>query len=133
MYGAVKWHSCAKGWFHSCETPFEIASRLRSGGFQGVEISQPFRSCETGVLGCEMALVCQGVSSQLQNFSQRALGGCEMVSQRKLIFAATPEGCEIFFAATHFRLRNFTAQAFSLFLSFFRFLASLFQFPCNYF
>ncbi|WKA06760.1 hypothetical protein VitviT2T_024645 [Vitis vinifera] len=55
-YGAAKWHLCAKGWFHSCETPFEMASRLRSGGFHGMEISQPFRSCETGVLGCEMAL-----------------------------------------------------------------------------
>ncbi|KAL6320004.1 hypothetical protein AAG906_003101 [Vitis piasezkii] len=56
VYGTAKWHLCAKGWFRSCETPFEMASRLRSGGFQGMEISQPFRSCETGVLGCEMAL-----------------------------------------------------------------------------
>ena len=79
-YGVVKWYSCAKGWFCSCETPFEMAPRLRNGGFQGVESSQPFRSCETGVLGCEMALVCQGASLQLQKFSQRALGGCEMVS-----------------------------------------------------
>ena len=78
-YDAAKWHSCAKWWFRSCVTPFEMASRLQSGGFQGVEISQPFRSCEMGVLGCEMALVCQGVSSQ-----------------RKVIFVVTPEGCKIF-------------------------------------
>ena len=43
----AKWHSCAKKWFRSCETPFQMASRLWNGGFQGVEVSQPFRSCET--------------------------------------------------------------------------------------
>ena len=56
-YGATKWHSCAKGWFRSYETPFEMASRLRNGGFQGVEVLQPFRSCEMDVRGCEVALV----------------------------------------------------------------------------
>ena len=45
-FSAAKWHSCAQGWFRSCETPFQMASRLRNGGFQGVEVSQPFRSCE---------------------------------------------------------------------------------------
>ena len=29
-YDAAKWHSCAKGWFRSCETPFEMAPRLRN-------------------------------------------------------------------------------------------------------
>ena len=29
-YNAAKWHSCAKGWFRSCETPFEMAHRLRN-------------------------------------------------------------------------------------------------------
>ena len=29
-YGAVKWHSYAKGWFRSCEIPFEMAPRLRN-------------------------------------------------------------------------------------------------------
>ena len=28
--GAMKWHSCAKWWFRSCETPFQMASRLRN-------------------------------------------------------------------------------------------------------
>ena len=28
--GAVKWHSCAKWWFRSCKTPFQMASRLRN-------------------------------------------------------------------------------------------------------
>ena len=27
---AAKWHSCAKSWFRSCETPFQMASRLRN-------------------------------------------------------------------------------------------------------
>ena len=27
---AAKWHSCAKKWFRSCETPFQMASRLRN-------------------------------------------------------------------------------------------------------
>ncbi|RVW63967.1 hypothetical protein CK203_049361 [Vitis vinifera] len=57
-YGATKWHSCAKGWFRSYETPFEMAYWLRNSGSQGMESSQPFRSCK-------MALVCQGASSQL--------------------------------------------------------------------
>ena len=86
--------------FRRCETPFRMASRLRNGGFQGVENSQPFRSCETVVPGCEMALVCQG------GFLQRVQGGCEMVSQRRSIFAARRgifaaafEGCKKIFAA----------------------------------
>ena len=33
VYRALKWNSCAKGWFHSCETPFQMASQLRNGGF----------------------------------------------------------------------------------------------------
>ena len=32
VYGAAKWHLCAKGWFRSCETPFQMASRLQNGG-----------------------------------------------------------------------------------------------------
>ena len=27
---AAKWHSCAKKWFRSCETPFQMASQLRN-------------------------------------------------------------------------------------------------------
>nr|CAN65030.1 hypothetical protein VITISV_018080 [Vitis vinifera] len=27
---AAKWHSCVKKWFRSCETPFQMASRLRN-------------------------------------------------------------------------------------------------------
>ena len=111
-FTAAKWHSCAKGWFRSCETPFGMASRLRNGGFQGVEVPQPFRSCETDVLACEMALVCQGVSSQLRKFShlrkfsQRRIGGCETISQREAIFATIL-----------FRLRNLTDHAISSLLS----------------
>ena len=35
--------------------------------FKAWRISQPFRSCEMSVRGCEMALVCQRVVSQLRN------------------------------------------------------------------
>ena len=58
VYGAAKGHSCAKGWFRSCETPFKMEFRLRNGGFQGVEVPQPFRSCEMSVQGFQMALMC---------------------------------------------------------------------------
>ena len=71
--------------------------------FQGMEVSQPLRSCETGVRACEMALMCQGTSSQLRKFSHRVLGGCETILQRESIFAAG-----------HFWLRNFAGRAFSL-------------------
>ena len=54
-YGAAKWRSCANGWFRSCEMEDFKAWR--------------FRSCEMGVRGCEIALVCQGVTSQLRKFS----------------------------------------------------------------
>ena len=36
-YDAAKWHLCAKGWFRSCETPFEMVPRLRKGGSPSVE------------------------------------------------------------------------------------------------
>ena len=45
MYRAAKWHSYAKGWLRSCETPFEMASQLRNGGFQGVEVLQLRNGC----------------------------------------------------------------------------------------
>ena len=117
VYGAVKWQSCAKGWFRNCETPFQMASRLQNGGFQGVEVLQPFRSWETGVRACEMALVCQGTSSQLRKFSQRVLGGCETISQRggrfsqRLTFAAkfrNPCSLLAFWAPLDSQLPSFT-------------------------
>ena len=106
VYRAAKWHSYAKGWFRSCETPVGMASRLQNGGFQGVEVLQPFRSYETDVRGCEMALMCQRASSQLRRFSQRRMGSCESISQREVIFATG-----------HFWLRNFAGHALSLLLS----------------
>ena len=47
-----------------------------------------FRSCEMGLGGCEMALVCQGGVSQLRKFSQRGVWGCEIISQRMAVFIA---------------------------------------------
>ena len=40
---------------------------VRAEGFYGVEVSQPFRSCEMSVRGFQMALMCQKVVSQLRN------------------------------------------------------------------
>ena len=34
-YDSANWHSCAKGRFYSCETPFEMVPRLRNGGSPG--------------------------------------------------------------------------------------------------
>ena len=45
VYRAAKWHSYAKGWFRSCETPFKMAVRLQNGGVQGVEASQLRNGC----------------------------------------------------------------------------------------
>ena len=84
-----------KGGFAAAKHPSKWRLGCKMEDLQGVEVSQPFRSCETGVLGCEMALVCQGTSSQLQKFSQRALGGYETISQREAIFAAAHFCCEI--------------------------------------
>ena len=36
-YGSTNWHSCAKGGFRSCETPFEMVPRLQNGGSLRVE------------------------------------------------------------------------------------------------
>nr|CAN77218.1 hypothetical protein VITISV_036422 [Vitis vinifera] len=69
--------------FRSCETPFQMASRLRNSrlalhtrlqtDFKAWRISQPFRSCEMSVRGCERALVCQRVVSQLRNTLQNGV------------------------------------------------------------
>nr|CAN74739.1 hypothetical protein VITISV_040898 [Vitis vinifera] len=47
---------------------------------------RPFHSYEIGVGGCEMALVCQEVVSQLRKFSQRGAWGCEMIFAAKCRF-----------------------------------------------
>ena len=43
--GAAKWHSCAKGWFRSCETPFEIGARLRNKKISALALRAHF-CCE---------------------------------------------------------------------------------------
>ena len=91
-----------KGGFATAKHPLNWCLGCEMADLQAWKKSQPFRSCEMVVLCCEMALVSQGGFSQLRKFSQRAQGGCEMVSQRRSvfaarrgIFAAAPEGCEI--------------------------------------
>ena len=88
VYGALKWHSCVKGWFRSCEIPCEMGLWLRNWEFLRFGISLPFRSCEIRLLCYEMALVFQEGASQLQKFSQRGAWGCEMISQQSSDFTA---------------------------------------------
>ena len=95
-----------KGGFAAAKHPSKWRLGCKNDGSQGVEVSQPFRRCETGVLGCKMALVCQGASSQLRKFSQRRMGSCENISQREAIFAVVL-----------FRLQNLADHALSLLLS----------------
>ena len=67
-----------------------------------------------------MALVCYGGVSQLQKFSQRVIGGCEIILQRETIFTVMLGDCEIIsqpraiFAGASFGLRNLTDHGFSL-------------------
>ena len=49
MYGAFKWHSCAKKWFRNFEILFKMELWLRNWEFLRFGISQPFRSCEMRV------------------------------------------------------------------------------------
>ena len=54
-------------------------------------VSQLILQLRNGLLGCEMAHVCLGVVSQLRNFSQGGLCGCEMISHEDPFFAAKPQ------------------------------------------
>ena len=58
-----------KGGFTTAKHPSEWLIGCEMEDFQGMEVLQPFRSCETSVRACEMALVCQGTFSQLRKFS----------------------------------------------------------------
>ena len=62
-------HLVAKGHFRSTWRIWQgVAMGLRNGIFVAeCHFRRPFRSCEMGLGGCEMALVCQGVVSQLRN------------------------------------------------------------------
>ena len=97
---AKRWYLAAK--WHSCA-------------------KEPLRSCENFRRGRKAAVKWfrsgDWFSQRGEGFSQRLLRAAKKFSQREAIFAVA-----------YFRLRNFAAQAFSLLLSFFRFLASFFQF-----
>ena len=98
----MKWHSCAKGWFCSCETTCEMGVWLRKLEFLSFEdfAAAKFRG------GCEMELMCQ------EGVSQRGVWGCKIISQPWGDFAAASWGCEIIlqpraiFAGALFGLRN---------------------------
>ena len=98
MYGAAKWHSCAKKWFRSFEIPCEMELWLRNWKFLRFGISQSFRSCKTP---CEMGLwlrnwefLCFAAISQLQNEGHYAakwhscakkwLRSCEILCEMEL-------------------------------------------------
>ena len=76
--GAAKWHSCAKWWFRSCEMGLGLRNGAWAAKLRFLKLGwfhRGFRSCEIGVWGCKMALVCQGVISQLRKFWQRVAMG----------------------------------------------------------
>nr|CAN66444.1 hypothetical protein VITISV_011563 [Vitis vinifera] len=56
-----------KGGFTAAKHPSKWCLVCETVDLQARKKSQPIRSCETVVLGCEMALVCQGGFSQLRN------------------------------------------------------------------
>ena len=115
---AAKGQFRSQGHFHS-----HFAAK---GGFRRPFCS-PFRSCEMGLEGCEMALVCQWGISQLRKFSQGLAMGLRNVFAAKghfrshsLISQWAPCGCEIIsqpraiFVRAPFGLRNFADHGFFL-------------------
>ena len=69
----------------------------------------PFRSCEMGVWGCEMALVCQGSVSQLRIFSQGVAIGLRNHFAAEGHFPSQPLISQqmAIFVGAYFGLRNF--------------------------
>ena len=106
-----------KGGFAAAKYPFKWLIDCENDGSQGVESSQPFRSCETGVLSCEMALVCHGVSLQLRKFSQRRMAAAKPFRSwkpfsQRLTFAAkfrSPCSLLAFWAPLDSQLSSFTS------------------------
>ena len=66
-YEAAKWHSCAKEWFHSCETPCGMGLWLRFF-FSFFGFRSHFAAAKWGSLCCEVALVCQNWFRSYENF-----------------------------------------------------------------
>ena len=112
-----------KGCFAAAKHPAKLGFGCENGVFKALRISQPFCSCEMRVGGCEMALVCQEVFSQLRKFSQSGAWGCEMLSQQSGDFAGGYFGCEIIsqpraiFAEASFGCKISQAMNFSLLLN----------------
>ena len=84
-----------KGCFAAAKHPAKWGIGCENGVFNALRILQPFRNCETRVVGYKMALVCQKVVSQLQKFLQRGAWGCEIISQQSADFIGASFGCEI--------------------------------------
>ena len=64
--------------------------------FKAWRISQPFHSCEMSVRGCQMALVCQKVVSQLLNTLRNGVLAAKWRISRRGGFATIsqlPKGC----------------------------------------
>ena len=115
-----------RGGFAAAKHPAKLGYGCENWRFHALGISQPFCNCEMEFLCCEMALVCQEVFSQLRNFSQRGVLGCEIYFAAKghfrsqtLISQRPCKGCEMIsqqmaiFAGADFGLRNFAATKIS--------------------
>ena len=92
VYRAAKWHSYAKGWFRSCETPFKMAVRLQNGGVQGVEASQLRNGCTSLRNGTRVP---RDLFAAAKIFTEGAWRLRNHFAVRGAIFAAAHFCCEI--------------------------------------
>ena len=77
-----------KGGFAIAKPPAKWVFGCENWSFKALGISQPISQLQNEVGGCEMALMFQGVGSQLRKFSQRRAWGCEIISQPRGVFVA---------------------------------------------
>ena len=89
---AAKWHSCARGWFRSCETTCEMGVRLQKLEFLGVEdFAEHFAAAKWGEGGrgpAKWHSCAKGVFINCKKFRRGGAWGCEIISQPRGDFAA---------------------------------------------
>ena len=91
-YCAAKWHSCAKSWFRSCETPCGMELWLRNWEFSCFGASQLIRSFEMGALVLRSGTRVPKLLSQLRNALAETSTVLRNVLATKCRFR---RGCEI--------------------------------------
>ena len=107
VYGASKWHSCAKNGFVAAKLPAEWSFGCEIGNFHALELCSRFAAAKWGLLCCEVALVCQNQFRSCEIFCREGpkaanwLRSKVLISQR-LRNLANPYFCPIF---TLFSLR----------------------------